>query len=626
MKPARWKTKNNGNLPFIYHHQYMSAIRLLPDLLINQIAAGEVIERPAAALKELLENSLDAGATEIAVQLEGGGVKLLRVRDNGSGIVRDELPFALMRHATSKIASLEDLQRVASMGFRGEALASLAAVAQVLLTSRHAEAAHAWQIQAGDGTLGDAAPAAHAQGTSVEMRELYFNTPARRKFLKSEATEFAYCEETFKRIALSRPDVAFSLQHNGRTVWQLPGFPPSPSGGRAGGEGRLQRIAALLGQDFAQSAVSVERQAAGLHLYGMASLPAYSKATREAQYFFVNGRFIRDKVVAHAIRQAYQDILHHQRHPAFVLFLDLPPEQVDVNVHPAKSEVRFRESQGIHQFVFHTLQQALGKPASTAENSPGMASQRTDDRRQGTEPVQQPMRLHTAAQPLAFYDALFGASRAAPLPAFAAPFPDIHTEDENGIPPLGFALAQLAGIYILAQNKNGLVVVDMHAAHERIVYEKLKTALDGQQIPTQPLLIPVSFAAEALDIATAEEERAAIMQLGFDIMPLSPTTLAVRAMPAMLKQAHAEAAARDVLQEMREYGAARALTERRNELLSTLACHSAVRANQSLTIAEMNGILREMERTERSGQCNHGRPTWFQMTITELDALFMRGQ
>ncbi len=628
----------------------MSSIRLLPDLLINQIAAGEVIERPAAALKELLENSLDAGATDVAVQLEGGGIKLLRVRDNGSGISQDELPFALMRHATSKIASLEDLQRVASMGFRGEALASMAAVAQVVLTSRSADSVHAWQIQAVDGSHSDAAPAAHALGTSVEMRELYFNTPARRKFLKSEATEFAYCEETFKRIALSRPDVAFSLQHNNRMVWQLPSpgatrhpFPegegsgvssPLPRGERSEGPGLgerenalAMRIEAILGKEFAHSAASVSRHAAGLHLYGLASLPAYSKATREAQYFFVNGRFIRDKVVAHAIRQAYQDILHHQRHPAFVLFLDLPPELVDVNVHPAKSEVRFRESQAIHQFVFHTLQQALSAPVSTADNAPNMPHQPAP-----SSYMQQPMRLHVAAQPLAFYDALFGRTnqesgfRHQETASEKLKTDNRELETDTGIPPLGFALAQLAGIYILAQNQHGLVVVDMHAAHERIVYEKLKTSLDQQQIPTQPLLIPVSFPADALDVATVEEEQAALAQLGFDIAPLSPTTLAVRAMPAMLKQAHAEAAARDVLYELREYGATRALTERRNELLSTLACHSAVRANRILTIAEMNHILREMERTERSGQCNHGRPTWFQMTITELDALFMRGK
>ncbi len=602
----------------------MSSIRLLPDLLINQIAAGEVIERPAAALKELLENSLDAGATDVAVQLEGGGIKLLRVRDNGSGIGQDELPFALMRHATSKIASLDDLQRVASMGFRGEALASMAAVAQVVLTSRSADSTHAWQILAVDGSHSDAAPAAHALGTSVEMRELYFNTPARRKFLKSEATEFAYCEETFKRIALSRPGVAFSLQHNNRMVWQLPSpgatRHPLPEGERSEGPGigerenaLAKRIEALLGKEFAQSAVSVSRHAAGLHLYGLASLPAYSKATREAQYFFVNERFIRDKVVAHAIRQAYQDILHHQRHPAFVLFLKLPPELVDVNVHPAKNEVRFRESQTIHQFVFHTLQQALSAPVSTADNAPNMPHQPAP-----SSYMQQPMRLHIAAQPLAFYDAMFGGRN--------QETESEKLETDTGIPPLGFALAQLSGIYILAQNSHGLVVVDMHAAHERIVYEKLKSALDQQQIPTQPLLIPVSFPADALDVATVDEEQAALAQLGFDIAPLSPTTLAVRAMPAMLKQSHAEAAARDVLHELREYGATRALTERRNELLSTLACHSAVRANQNLTIAEMNYILREMERTERSGQCNHGRPTWFQMTITELDSLFMRGK
>ncbi len=348
------------------HDTAMSAIRLLPDLLINQIAAGEVIERPASALKELLENSLDAGATEITVQLEGGGVKLLRVRDNGAGIAADQLPFALMRHATSKIASLDDLQRVASMGFRGEALASMAAVAQVVLTSRDARSAHAWKIESVDGAQTAAMPAAHEQGTSIEMRELYFNTPARRKFLKTEATEFAWCEEAFKRIALSRPDVAFTLQHNNRTIWQLDA-PLSGLDDRA--TALPPRITALLGDEFAQHAVNVDRQAANLRLYGMASLPAYSRARRDAQFFFVNGRFVQDKVLSHALRQAYQDILHHQRHPAFVLFLDLPPEGVDVNVHPSKSEVRFRESQGIHQFVFHTLQQALAAPIANLQAS-----------------------------------------------------------------------------------------------------------------------------------------------------------------------------------------------------------------------------------------------------------------
>lgn len=614
----------------------MSPIRLLPDLLINQIAAGEVIERPASALKELMENSLDAGATEIVVQLEAGGVKLLRVRDNGGGIATQQLSLALTRHATSKIASLDDLQRVSSMGFRGEALASMAAVAHVAVISRNADAEHAWKIESVDGAQSEVVPAAHALGTSVEMRELYFNTPARRKFLKTESTEFAYCEETFKRIALSRPDVAFSLQHNARMVWQLPvaTLPTLAPSENERAAALQQRITSILGKEFAQNAVQIERQAAGLHLYGTVTQPAYSKATRDSQYFFLNGRFIRDKVVAHAIRQAYQDILHHQRHPAFVLFLDMPPELVDVNVHPAKSEVRFRESQAMHQFIFHTLQQALSGPISTmnaamADASPaiqlgGMSSATWAGNNQGM-PVQQPMPLHTAAQSLAFYDTMFNAQERAEDNAYSAAHDD-QAANPGGIPPLGFALAQLAGIYILAQNQHGMVVVDMHAAHERIVYEKLKIALDGQQIPNQPLLIPVTFQADTLDIATAEAERAALHTLGFDIAPLSPTTLAVRAMPAMLKQSHAEAAARDVLHELREFGASRALTERRNELLGTLACHAAVRANQALTITEMNHILREMENTERSGQCNHGRPTWFQMTIADLDKMFMRGK
>ncbi|MDO8926351.1 MAG: DNA mismatch repair endonuclease MutL [Sideroxyarcus sp.] len=587
----------------------MSTIQLLPDLLINQIAAGEVIERPASALKELLENSLDAGATEIAVQLENGGIKLLRVRDNGSGIAKEQLPLALMRHATSKIKSLDDLQRVASMGFRGEALASMAAVAQVTLTSRNAEAEHAWKIEAADGTQGSASPAAHANGTTIEMRELYFNTPARRKFLKSENTEYAWCEETFKRIALSRPDVAFSMQHNGKSVWQLPRHDLP------------QRITAILGSEFGQHAVTAERQIGALHLYGIAALPAYSRSTRDEQYFFVNGRFVRDKVLMHAVRQAYQDILHHQRHPAFVLFLDMPPEQVDVNVHPAKSEVRFRESQGIHQFVFHALQDALSTTMAEAQSgtTPEGAVTAANGIRQQTSSytsTQQNIPF-TAAQPQAAYK-LWEESAVVREQEAAAPQQDAH--------PLGFALGQLSGIYILAQNQQGLMVVDMHAAHERIVYERLKTAFDAQQMPTQPLLIPVTFAAEALDIATAEEEQEALKQLGFDIAPISTNTLAVRAMPAMLKQSHAETAAREVLHELRDFGASRALTERRNELLATLACHSAVRANQQLSLPEMNAILREMEQTERADQCNHGRPTWFQVTLAELDAMFMRGK
>jgi len=644
---------SRGNLshPFcadgggIRYNLPMPAIRLLPELLINQIAAGEVIERPASALKELLENSLDAGATEIAVQLEGGGIKRLVVRDNGQGIAKEDLPLALMRHATSKIASLEDLQRVASMGFRGEALASMAAVAQVTLTSRTPDATHAWKIEAADGKQNEIAPAAHAHGTSIEMRELYFNTPARRKFLKSESTEYAWCEETFKRIALSRPDVAFSLQRDGKNIWQLPRHDLP------------QRINAILGSEFGQYAVSVEREVGPLHLYGIAALPAYSRSTRDEQYFFVNGRFVRDKVLMHAVGQAYQDILHHQRHPAFVLFLDMPPEQVDVNVHPAKSEVRFRESQGVHQFVFHALQDALGTTMGASQSSPSSFPRPTPfpngrgsshgagvrEESQSFTPIQQQHIPFTAAQPQAAYklwEEAAAVREQATDNAGWAERSDTHqpsSQANDGYRyaqpilqktehPLGYALGQLSGIYILAQNQQGLVVVDMHAAHERIVYERLKTAFDAQQMPTQPLLIPVTFAADPLDIATAEEEQEALKQLGFDIAPLSTNTLAVRAMPAMLKQSHAETAAREVLHELREFGASRVLTERRNELLATLACHAAVRANQPLSLPEMNAILREMESTSRADQCNHGRPTWFQITLKELDAMFMRGK
>jgi DNA mismatch repair protein MutL len=612
-----------------------SSIRVLPELLINQIAAGEVIERPAAALKELLENSLDAGATDISVQLENGGIKLLRVRDNGRGIAKDQLALALMRHATSKIASLDDLQGVASMGFRGEALASMAAVSRLTLSSRTANDAHGWKVEALDGRLDEPAPASQPQGTTVEMRELYFNTPARRKFLKSDATEFAHCEEAFKRIALSRPDVSFSLQHNGRTIWQLTTGLRS-EGPHDGGwlrDAALKRVAALLGDEFGNAAVAVSRSAAHLTLHGLAALPAYSRGNRDSQYFFVNGRFVRDKVASHALRQAYQDILHHQRHPAFVLFLELPPESVDVNVHPAKSEVRFRESQGIHQFIFHTLQQALATPSGISDAPENTPTQPQSPAFQGSTGnvfpgfLQQKIPLNVA-QLNATYQ-VWGmqtedsGSRIETQPTL--PHSAFHTPQSNS-PPLGYALAQLSGVYILAQNAQGLIVVDMHAAHERIVYEKLKISMDNEAIATQPLLIPVCFHTDAIDVATVEAEQAALNRLGFDIAPLSPTTLAIRTMPVLLKQAEAEAAAREVLHELREYGASRVLTERRNELLASLACHGAVRANRVLSITEMNALLREMEQTERADQCNHGRPTWFQLSMNDLDKMFMRGK
>ena len=584
----------------------MAAIKVLPDLLISQIAAGEVVDRPASALKELLENSLDAAGREVSVQLAGGGARLIRVSDDGSGIARDELKLALSRHATSKIASLEDLERVATLGFRGEALASIAAVSHLTLTSRRAGDQHAWTIAASGAELSKIAPAASGSGTSVEMRDLYFNTPARRRFLKSEATEYAHCEEAFKRIALSRPEAGFTLQHNGRAQWHLK---PQPL---------RERIGALLGEDFHAAALALDESSAGLRLHGAIGLPAHARATREAQYFFVNGRCVRDKLAAHAIRQAYQDVLHHDRHPAFVLFLEIEPSQVDVNVHPAKTEVRFRDARGVHQFIFHALNRALAQSVTGAgaevRRGAGAAVPAAAVARTGGGSMALGL-----AEPGTFYETLFGARPALNSASEAAP-------TETADAPLGFALAQLAGVFVLAQNRHGLVIVDMHAAHERILYEKLKDALEARAIPMQPLLVPVSFGADPLDVATVEEHGALLHTIGFDIAAASPTALIVRGVPALLADADARQLTRDVLHEIREYGASRVLTERRNELLGTMACHAAVRANRKLTVPEMNALLREMEATERSGQCNHGRPTWHQITLVELDKLFMRGR
>lgn len=590
----------------------MSSIRVLPELLINQIAAGEVIERPASALKELLENSLDAGAQAISVDLVAGGVKQLAVTDDGGGIARDDLKLALARHATSKIASLDDLEHVASLGFRGEALASIASVSRMELTSRRSDDRHAFRVTAEGPTLGAPEPATLARGTRIEVRELYFNTPARRKFLKSEQTEFAHCEEAFRRIALSRPDVAFALTHNGRARLQVK---PQPLDAR---------IAAVLGEAFSVGALPVEESGGQIAIRGAISSPSHAKGTRDAQYFFVNGRCIRDKLVAHAIRQAYADVLHHDRHPAFVLFLDIDPQLVDVNVHPAKAEVRFRDSRAVHQFIFHalhkTLSRSAGDAAPAAAPSPAATPAAPFYRNQGAMPLGLGV-----SQPAGAYATLFAPRPAAdtatlPDPATA---PALPSTDEH---PLGFALAQLAGIYILAENRSGLIIIDMHAAHERIMYEQLKTALDGRVIPMQPLLVPVNFAAEALDVATAEDEREALQALGFDIAPAGPGALIVRGVPALLADADAQALTLDVLHEVREYGASRIATERRNELLGTMACHAAVRANRKLTVPEMNALLRDMEATERSGQCNHGRPTWHQISVAELDRLFRRGE
>lgn len=615
----------------------MNAIQPLPDLLISQIAAGEVVERPASALKELLENSLDAGATEVTVQLCQGGVKLVRVADNGAGISGEDLPLALARHATSKIRTLEDLQNVPSLGFRGEALASIASVSRLALVSRSAGDKHAWRIEAEAGRLTLPEPAAFAQGTAVEMRDLYFNTPARRKFLKTEATEFAHCESVFKRIALSRPGVGFTLQHNSIVRSHL-----------RTADARL-RIATVLGDEFSQASVFVDDQAADLRLWGMAALPAYSRSSGDAQYFFVNGRFVRDKLVAHALREAYRDILHPDRHPAFVLFLEINGCGVDVNVHPGKTEVRFRDPRALHQFIFHTVDKALAMPHLTSGAAVTVAGKLPEFTRKAAEEVSGAPPAYSgqdaisfalapqtkAAQPRAFYQVLFGSGSEASArqTGYQAGFNEqsASMEPEGAIrepeiPPLGFALAQLLGVYILSQNERGLLIVDMHAAHERILYEKLKSALDNHTLSMQPLLIPAAFRADSQDIATAEENSAVLDEIGFEISPFSPTMLAVRAVPAALKDADVVTLARDVLNEIREFGGSQVLTGRRNELLATMACHGAVRANRSLSIPEMNTLLREMEITERSGQCNHGRPTWFEISLADLDKMFMRGR
>jgi DNA mismatch repair protein MutL len=583
----------------------VSAIRLLPETLISQIAAGEVVDRPASVLKELLENSLDAGATEIVVALSEGGVKQIRVVDNGAGIPEDDLPMAFARHATSKIASLDDLERVQSLGFRGEALASIASVARVGLASRAAGASRAFALSVEGGGTGTVAPAAQPPGTAIEVNDLYYNTPARRKFLKSEATEFGHCEEVFVRAVLSRPDITFTLRHNDRVVAR---FAPSDS---------AKRVEAALGAEFARSMRTVAANGV-LKISGFAGSPAYTRAARDAQFVYVNGRFVRDKLLAHALREAYRDVLHGERHPAYVLFLEIDPGAVDVNVHPAKIEIRFRDPRAVHQFVFHAV--AKGLAGTAAETPAAIATPVAEGNTLTPQFRQAGLGL---AQPVAKYAAMFAGLRTG-----AASDADTARADPGAAdaPPLGFALAQLHGIYILAQNREGLVLVDMHAAHERILYERLKTALDSRSMNTQKLLIPATFHADTVDVATAEEHGTMLNQLGFDVAPISPFALAVRAVPSMLVDADASGLARALLRDIREYGASRVLTERRDELLGTMACHGAVRANRALTIPEMNALLREMEETERSGQCNHGRPTWFQMSLPDLDKLFLRGR
>ena len=606
----------------------MPKIHALPDHLINQIAAGEVVERPSAALKELLENALDSGATQIDVDLAGGGIQRIRVADNGAGIEREELALAVARHATSKLSSVDDLEAIATLGFRGEALASIASVSRFSITSRAAGRPHAWRIEVDGGEVSATAPAALAAGTTVSVQELYYNTPARRKFLRTEATEWGHCEEAFRRIALAHPDVGFTLQHNGRQIFRLPR-----------GE-RRARVDALLGESFAGAAAIVDTQAGPLHIGGFAVRPAYATPAG-GQYAFVNGRFVRDRVLAHALREAYRDVLHHDRQPSYALWIALHPRLVDVNVHPQKTEVRFRDSGAVHQAVLHAIQRALGGTAGDAPAvsgaqrlglwAPGAAAGAAqsgaagasgDSARWGAPgawaaPRQSPMAFGTT-EPAAFYAKLFGAREPG-----AGDGPDLPATGDDQ--PLGFALAQLHGIYVLAQNRAGLVLVDMHAAHERIVYERLKTALDAS-VPVQPLLIPATFAASPLETAAVEEHADTLDRLGFALATLGPATLAVRGIPAPLADADAVTLARAVLHDLREFGGSEVLTAHRDELLSTMACHAAVRANRSLTVPEMNALLREMEATERAGQCNHGRPTWYQLALADLDRLFMRGR
>jgi DNA mismatch repair protein MutL len=590
-------------------------IRELAPQLVNQIAAGEVVERPASVLKELLENSLDAGARRVEIEIEGGGLRLCRVRDDGCGIPADELASALARHATSKIAELADLDAIATLGFRGEALPSMASVSRLALTSRSADADSAWRVEVEGGAVGEPVPAPHPPGTTVDVRDLFYNTPARRRFMRTEKTEFGHLDTVARRLALSRFDVGFRLVHNQRPVFDL-----RPAAERAE---REQRLARLCGEHFVEHSVFVDHEASGMRLSGWLGLPTFSRAQADLQYFFLNGRIIRDKVVAHAIRAAYADVLFHGRHPAYVLYLRMDPRGVDVNAHPTKHEVRFRDSRAVHGFLFHTVERALAetRPGDTAAPAAAMAGEASAPA-SWSAGAQRPMALG-AAEPRAYsaFEALAGAPAADRGTLAARPPPEAADEL-----PLGHALAQLHGVYVLAQNARGLVLVDMHAAHERIVYERLKASLDEGQIRSQPLLVPIQLRVSTREADLAEARADAFERLGVELRRQGPETLSVRRVPALLKDADVEALVRDVLSDFAEAGTSRRIEETGHELLATMACHGSVRANRRLTLEEMNALLRDMERTERSDQCNHGRPTWTQLGLEELDRLFLRGR
>jgi len=607
-------------------------IRELPDELISQIAAGEVVERPASVVRELVDNALDAGGREVTVKLVAGGVRSILVEDDGQGIPSDELPLALRRHATSKIASLAELEGVVTMGFRGEALAAIASVAELSIASRTEGAPHAQRIDARSGEL---VPAARGTGTSVEVRELFFNTPARRKFLKTDATEFAHCLDAVRRHALARPDVGFAVWHEGKLSQQWR---------RAA---QAQRVRDVMGDEFVEQSCEVMLDAGPMRITGRAGTPAAARARADQQYVYVNGRCVRDKLIAHGVRSAYEDVLHGGRQPAYVLFIEIAPDRVDVNVHPTKIEVRFRDSREVHQAVRRAIEAALAAPraaTAAADEAGGVAGVLLASEHLAGYSV-------PAARPSSFggggfapapmrpqVQAGLGLQQVAVLwggesaPRAAAPAANASTNAPAAIDfqrdewPLGRAVAQIGGVFVLAENSHGLVIVDMHAAHERIVYERLKASLGSTAIDSQPLLIPATFSATAQEIATAQAQADNLRTLGLDVSPLSATTLAVRSQPAALAGGDVVELARSVLAELAQYDASSVIQRAQDELLSTMACHGAVRANRQLTIDEMNALLRDMERTERSDQCNHGRPTWRQITMKELDALFWRGR
>ena len=636
----------------------LKRIKLLSPRLANQIAAGEVVERPSSVIKELLENSLDAGATRLDIDLEDGGIKLMRVRDNGGGIEKDDLPLALSRHATSKIYELDDLEAVATLGFRGEALASISSVARLTLLSSTNEESAGWQvIVEGRDMDAEVSPAPHPRGTTVEVRDLFFNTPARRKFLRTEKTEYNHLEEVIKRLALSRFDVAFNVRHNGRAIYAW----------RAGDSQLEQerRVAQVCGPAFMENAIFIDIERCSLRLWGWVALPAFSRSQADLQHFYVNGRSIRDKIVSHAVRQAFQDVLHHGRHPAFVLYLEVDPSSVDVNVHPTKHEVRFRDNRSVHDFIYSSLHHALAKvrPEDSLQKSHNINENFSSvaDAVQGLSVGEfngqenlnlRGSTINSAAESAQSYPfnnqtknnylrsnvgnvgeqlKTYGDLMRLPPSATTASINTLtsnnmpNSGDEN-IPPLGYAIAQLKGIYILAENAQGLILVDMHAAHERITYERMKESFANGGIQTQPLLVPESIAISQKEADCAEYHQETFKNLGFELQRAGPETLLIRQVPVVLNRGKVEQLVRDVLADLIEHGSSERIQHHINEILSTMACHASVRANRKLTIPEMNALLRDMEATERSGQCNHGRPTWLLQSLDELDKMFMRGQ